>query len=202
MAAPELWDDQARAAEILKERGALLQALAEWTQKEGQVEDLEVLLDLATEEEDHKALKDVVSELAKLEETFRDWELKLLLGNEEDQLNAIVTIHAGAGGTSRGGAVEGLTGAAQVRSRGWPVEASTLFQRSPSGSIVLRRAAAHLILRRDDFAVEFVQQLHCGAAGIGKDHIHHAAQKVADAMGSVRNLPGFLRPAFRGAGLR
>ena len=38
-------------------------------------------------------------ELAKLEETFRDWELKLLLGAEDDQLNAIVTIHAGAGGT-------------------------------------------------------------------------------------------------------
>jgi len=73
--------------------------MAEWTQKEGQVEDLEVLLDLATEEEDHKALKEVVAELAKLEETFRDWELKLLLGSEEDQLNAIVTIHAGAGGT-------------------------------------------------------------------------------------------------------
>ncbi len=99
MAATDLWDDQARAAEILKERGALLQALAEWTQKEGQVEDLEVYLDLAVEEEDHKALKEVAAELAKLEETFRDWELKLLLGAEEDQLNAIVTIHAGAGGT-------------------------------------------------------------------------------------------------------
>ena len=99
MAATDLWDDQARAAEILKERGALLQALAEWTQKEGQVEDLEVLLDLAVEEEDHTAFKEVANELAKLEETFRDWELKLLLGAEEDQLNAIVTIHAGAGGT-------------------------------------------------------------------------------------------------------
>ncbi len=95
----DLWDDQARAADILRERGALLQALAEWTQKDGQVEDLEVFLDLAVEEEDHKALKDVASELAKLEETFRDWELKLLLGAEDDQLNAIVTIHAGAGGT-------------------------------------------------------------------------------------------------------
>ncbi|HEX9028270.1 MAG TPA: peptide chain release factor 2 [Anaerolineales bacterium] len=99
MAATDLWDDQARAAEILKERGALLQALAEWTQKEAQVEDLEVYLDLAVEEENHKALKEVGSELAKLEETFRDWELKLLLGAEEDRLNAIVTIHAGAGGT-------------------------------------------------------------------------------------------------------
>ncbi len=99
MAATDLWDDQARAAEILKERGALLQAMAEWTQKAGQVEDLELLLDLAVEEEDHKAFKEVAGELAKLEETFRGWELKLLLGAEEDQLNAIVTIHAGAGGT-------------------------------------------------------------------------------------------------------
>jgi len=99
MAATDLWDDQARAAEILKERGALIQSLEDWTQKEGQVEDLEVFLDLAVEEEDHKAFKEVANELAKLEETFRDWELKLLLGAEEDQLNAIVTIHAGAGGT-------------------------------------------------------------------------------------------------------
>jgi peptide chain release factor 2 len=58
-----------------------------------------VLLDLAVEEEDHQAFKEMTGELAKLEETFRDWELKLLLGGEEDQLNAIVTIHAGAGGT-------------------------------------------------------------------------------------------------------
>ena len=58
-----------------------------------------MLLDLAVEEEDHQAFKEMTGELAKLEETFRDWELKLLLGGEEDQLNAIVTIHAGAGGT-------------------------------------------------------------------------------------------------------
>ncbi len=96
---PEFWNDQARAAEILKERGALLQALEDFQKKEAHLDDLEVLLDLAVEEEDHQALKEVAAELAKLEETFRDWELKLLLGSEEDQLNAIVTIHAGAGGT-------------------------------------------------------------------------------------------------------
>jgi peptide chain release factor 2 len=99
MAAPDLWDDQARAADILRERGALLQAVAEYEQRVLEVEDLEVLLDLALEEEDHQALKEVSGELAKMEETFRDWELKLLLGSEEDQLNAIITIHAGAGGT-------------------------------------------------------------------------------------------------------
>jgi peptide chain release factor 2 len=63
------------------------------------VEDLEVLLDLAVEEKDPQALKEVAGGLAKLAGTFQDWELKLLLGSEEDQKNAIVTIHAGAGGT-------------------------------------------------------------------------------------------------------
>jgi peptide chain release factor 2 len=71
----------------------------EYEQRVREVDDLEVLLDLALEEEDHQAMKEVARELATLEETFRDWELKLLLGSEEDQKNAIITIHAGAGGT-------------------------------------------------------------------------------------------------------
>jgi peptide chain release factor 2 len=99
LAEPKFWEDQARAAEILKERGALLQALEDFQQRAKQVEDLEVLLDLALEEEDHKALEEVTTELANLAATFRDWELRLLLGTEEDLKNAIVTIHAGAGGT-------------------------------------------------------------------------------------------------------
>jgi peptide chain release factor 2 len=70
----------------------------DWQQHFKQVEDLEVLLDLALEEDDQGALKDVAQDLAVLEETYQDWELKLLF-TEEDQKNAIITIHAGAGGT-------------------------------------------------------------------------------------------------------
>jgi peptide chain release factor 2 len=97
--ATELWEDQGRAADILRERGALLQALQEYEQRVKEVDDLEVLLDLAIEEEDHQAFKEVAAELARLEEAFRDWELRLLLGSEDDRENAIVTIHAGSGGT-------------------------------------------------------------------------------------------------------
>ncbi len=96
---PGLWEDQARAADILRERGALLAALEDWQQRTKEAEDLEVLLDLAVEEEDHQALKEVAADLAHLSATFQDWELQLLLGTEEDQKNAILTIHAGAGGT-------------------------------------------------------------------------------------------------------
>jgi peptide chain release factor 2 len=99
MAKPGFWDDAAQAADILKERSAIFSAVEEYNQREKQVEDLEVFLDLALEEEDQSALKDVEAELKELERTFRDWELWLLMGEEEDQKNAIVTIHAGAGGT-------------------------------------------------------------------------------------------------------
>ena len=94
-----LWEDTARAADLLKERGALTQAVEEWQRCREQAEDLEVLLDLALEEEDQKALKEVASDLARLEASFADWELQLLMSSEDDQKNAIITIHAGAGGT-------------------------------------------------------------------------------------------------------
>jgi peptide chain release factor 2 len=99
MAAPELWEDQARAADILKERASLIQATEEYEARSRQLEDLDLLLDMALEEEDHKTLKEVVHDLAAMERDFSDWELRLLLGGEDDDKNAIITIHAGAGGT-------------------------------------------------------------------------------------------------------
>ncbi|MFA4901767.1 MAG: peptide chain release factor 2 [Desulfobaccales bacterium] len=99
MAAPELWDDQARAADILRERASLIQATEEYEARRKQLEDLELLLDMALEEADQQALKEVVRDLTAMERDFSDWELKLLLGGEEDEKNAIITIHAGAGGT-------------------------------------------------------------------------------------------------------
>jgi peptide chain release factor 2 len=99
MGRPGFWDDAAQAAVILKERSALLSALDEFQERAKLLEDLEVLLDLSVEEEDQDALKDVEAELQDLESTFRDWELRLVMAEDEDQKNAIVTIHAGAGGT-------------------------------------------------------------------------------------------------------
>ena len=99
MAAPELWDDQARAADILRERASLIQATEEYAARRRQLEDLDLLLDMALEEDDHQILKEVARDLTAMERDFSDWELKLLLGAEDDDKNAIVTIHAGAGGT-------------------------------------------------------------------------------------------------------
>jgi peptide chain release factor 2 len=58
-----------------------------------------VLLELAQEEADEAALVEVDDELKAQEKGLRRLELEMMLGGEDDNKNAIVTIHAGAGGT-------------------------------------------------------------------------------------------------------
>jgi peptide chain release factor 2 len=61
--------------------------------------DLEVLLDLAKEEEDSETFKEVEQELKQLEQKIEEIEFQNMLGDEDDVKNAILTIHPGAGGT-------------------------------------------------------------------------------------------------------
>lgn len=61
--------------------------------------DLEVLLDLAKEEEDSETFEEVEQELKQLEQKIEEIEFQNMLGDEDDVKNAILTIHPGAGGT-------------------------------------------------------------------------------------------------------
>lgn len=54
---------------------------------------------MAKEENDETALAEVGRDLELLRVSVRDEELKMMLGSEQDPMNAIVSIHAGAGGT-------------------------------------------------------------------------------------------------------
>jgi len=58
-----------------------------------------MLFTLASEERDEKVLSDLEKELETVTASVRGEELKLMLGSEQDPMNAIMTIHAGAGGT-------------------------------------------------------------------------------------------------------
>ena len=98
-AKPDLWEDAAQAAVLLKERGAIAALLETWQAQENRLEDLEVLLDLAQEEEDEAAFAEAAQELKAQEKALSRLELEMLLGGEDDDKNAFVTIHAGAGGT-------------------------------------------------------------------------------------------------------
>jgi len=54
---------------------------------------------MAKEENDEAALAEVDRDLELLRVSVRNEELKMMLGSEQDPMNAIVSIHAGAGGT-------------------------------------------------------------------------------------------------------
>ena len=58
-----------------------------------------MLFDLASEDEDERILQDIEKDLNNLKLSVRDEELKLMLGSDQDPMNAIMSIHAGAGGT-------------------------------------------------------------------------------------------------------
>jgi peptide chain release factor 2 len=94
-----LWNDPNKAKEILQEQSRLNDAVTNWKKLANNVNDLELLYQIASEEHDEQAQKDIGSELKMLDSAVRSDELKMMLASEQDSMNAIVSVHAGAGGT-------------------------------------------------------------------------------------------------------
>ncbi len=64
-----------------------------------QIGEIENLWGIAVEEKDQQVQEDLSAELEGLQQRVKDEELKMMLASEQDVMNAIVSIHAGAGGT-------------------------------------------------------------------------------------------------------
>jgi len=94
-----LWSDSQKAAKILKEKKRLEDFLNEWEFITGKLEDVEVMFELAEEEEDISLKDEIEKEVKLLEKKIRDIEIKTLLSGDKDANNAIVSINPGAGGT-------------------------------------------------------------------------------------------------------
>ena len=83
----------------MRQQTKLKDAVTHWRNQQRQYEDLAMLYDMAEEENDEAALTDVGRDILALEKSVRQDELRLMLGAPEDRLHAIMSIHAGAGGT-------------------------------------------------------------------------------------------------------
>ena len=70
----------------------------EWHKPESQAESLDELLTLAMEEKDDSLLETFDEEIAEVQEKLKELEFKLVLSGQYDDRNAIVALHAGAGG--------------------------------------------------------------------------------------------------------
>jgi peptide chain release factor 2 len=84
---------------MLKKKNSFDETVSKWHRQSSTLDDLNSLFELAKEENDELTAGDILSELGKLKDAVRNEELQLMLGAEEDHLNAILSIHAGAGGT-------------------------------------------------------------------------------------------------------
>ena len=93
------WDNPAEAQPILKERTILSDKIDQYKQLTNDLEEGEILLDLAIEEADKEAFTEVDQKLKDLDKQVKTFSINLMLDGEEDHNNAIVSINAGAGGT-------------------------------------------------------------------------------------------------------
>ena len=97
--APGFWDDASRAQKVQRERGRVQEAIESWESFYSIWEEASLLLEMALEEDDAEALNEVAESLEKLETRVGDFELECMFSGEHDENNALLTIHAGAGGT-------------------------------------------------------------------------------------------------------
>ncbi len=82
-----------------KEKSILEKSIGEWTSFNSKLEDAKVLLEMAVEAHDEESFKEVKSELAGIQKSGEDLELKRVLGGELDPNSCYLSINSGAGGT-------------------------------------------------------------------------------------------------------
>ncbi len=95
----EFWNDPEAAKAALKEEKQISNLVRNCRGLDKEIDDAQVLLELALEENDSSVLKEVEEKLTEIEELIRNLEIKRLFSQPEDSGDALVEIHAGAGGT-------------------------------------------------------------------------------------------------------
>ncbi len=97
--APDFYNDTKNSQKVLqkiKEQGTKIERFnalhTDW-------EDLSTLVEMAIEEDDESLLEEIQTGFASLTETLENMKLETLLSGQYDKSNAIITLHAGAGGT-------------------------------------------------------------------------------------------------------
>ena len=98
VAAPDLWDDQANATRVTGRLSALQGQLDRFTELDGRIDDVEIMVQLSQEENDASSLADAEAELGKIHSSVEALEVRTLLSGEYDEREALLTIRSGAGG--------------------------------------------------------------------------------------------------------
>ncbi len=93
------WDNKDKANTVLKEKASLERALRDWNSLAKRLSDLEAMAELASEEGGESMRGELEREIEVIGKDIASAEVAALLSGEQDDSNAIVSIHPGAGGT-------------------------------------------------------------------------------------------------------
>ncbi len=96
---PEVWQDLEKSKKINQSIRGIEHTLEEYDGISAKIDDASVLVELGVEAGDESLDEEVRNELAAIEDSLEKLRLKTLLRGKYDGMNAILTLHAGAGGT-------------------------------------------------------------------------------------------------------
>ena len=94
----EFWNDNENAQKILQETKVLKEAIEEHKSLVSDLEEVEILIELGTEENDKSIEAEIENAILELKNKINEVKIKTLLSGEYDKNNAILSINAGTGG--------------------------------------------------------------------------------------------------------
>ena len=99
MEEPGFWDDADKSTALMKEMKNLKDTVDKYKKLEQAYEDVETMIEMGYEENDPEMVPEIQEMLDDFEKEFEELRITTLLSGEYDKDNAILTLHAGAGGT-------------------------------------------------------------------------------------------------------
>ena len=99
MEEPDFWDDPEQSQESMKNLKSMKDDIEVYHTLKEQFEEIEVLMEMAEEENDESLLPEIREILDSFIASYENIRIKTLLSGEFDKENAIISLHAGAGGT-------------------------------------------------------------------------------------------------------
>ena len=99
MEEPDFWDKPEQSQQMMKELSSLKEDRDTYQSLKSQMEDMETLIEMGYEENDPSVIPEIQELLEQFESDFENIRMKTLLSGEYDRSDAILTLHAGAGGT-------------------------------------------------------------------------------------------------------
>lgn len=99
MEEPGFWDDPDKSTAVVQESKKLKTTIERYEKLCSDREDMLTLIEIGEEEEDGSLVAEIEESLVSFEQEFEELRIETLLSGEYDKDNAILTLHAGAGGT-------------------------------------------------------------------------------------------------------